>query len=143
MTAAQPILDPVKVRQALADLDREREVQAAVVEVLADTLDAAERTLTAIDRRLEALRENSAVREILDGDVEQAIGRHYRRPGPPWTWLESVAGSRIIRRLPSPRDVSVTMELACDDVSGRCYVAPEGTPPPDGGGWTLARVTLP
>lgn len=58
-------LNPAQVRRALADLEHEREVQQGVVDVLADTLDFAERTLTEIDRRLDALRDNSAVRDAL------------------------------------------------------------------------------
>lgn len=54
-------LDVARVRQNLADLEHEQRVQQGVVEVLADLLDAAERTLTSIDRRIADLRAHPAV----------------------------------------------------------------------------------
>jgi hypothetical protein len=62
-----PNCHTARVRQALADLEHEQRVQQGVVEQIADLLDSAERTLTGIDRRLDALRENSAVRDALRG----------------------------------------------------------------------------
>lgn len=56
-----PVLDPVKVRQHLTDLEREREVAQHLVTYLDDALDGAERTLTSIDRRLADLRAHPAV----------------------------------------------------------------------------------
>ncbi|MFL5913908.1 MAG: hypothetical protein ACJ768_25510 [Gaiellaceae bacterium] len=132
-------LEPAKVRQALADLDHEREVQQGVVNSLADLLDAAERTLTAIDRRLTALRENSAVRDALAGHTEQAIGQRDRYPGEPWTWLESIAGGSLVDGI----GTGMTVELARDGRSGRVYIAPLGTPPPDGPGWLLGQLVIP
>jgi hypothetical protein len=56
-----PVLDPDRVREHLDDLERERVVQQAVVDHVADLLDGCERTLTALDRRLADLRAQPAV----------------------------------------------------------------------------------
>lgn len=129
-------LDPAQVREHLDDLDRERLVQQAVVDHLADLLDSAERTLTALDKRIAQQRAHPAVIEVLAQITEQAAGQRERHPGDPWTWLESVAGGHVLPDLPP----GMTLELARDDVSGRVYVAPAGTLPPTGDRWTFARV---
>lgn len=57
----EPRLDRERMVEHLADLDRERDVQQALVDHIADLLDSCERTLTALDRRIASLRAHPSV----------------------------------------------------------------------------------
>ena len=75
----------------------------------------------------------------VDRELEQQQSAHQQRdPGDPWLWFESIAGGRAVAALSDDG----WCELARDEVSGRVFVAPAGTEPPDGDGWTVARLAF-
>jgi hypothetical protein len=56
-----PTLDGDRVLEHLADLERERAIAQGVVDHVADLLDSCERSLTALDHRIAALRSHPSV----------------------------------------------------------------------------------
>jgi hypothetical protein len=127
--------DPAVVREQLDVLQRQVDVRQGVVDALARLLHDERRECDYLTSQLGVLRRQSAA--LADGGEQRSPQE--RHPGHPWTWAESVAGSTVIR---AETGSGVTMELARDDVSGRVFVAPAGTLPPAGDGWTLGRVVL-
>lgn len=140
MTGIPPLaLHPARVRERITELERAVALCAQVINRLEELVDEVRREASWAQHQLDDMRAHPAVAAALEQDTEQAVGQRDRHPGPPWTWLESIAGGGVLVRGES----GLTLEVARDNVTGRIYGAPAGTPPPDGDDWTLARIVLP
>jgi hypothetical protein len=133
-------LDPARVRDRLAELEarvgdrlaeleREHAAQILVVDRLGEILDAEQRELDTLHRRLGELRAHPAVAQALEP---------YPDPGGPWLWAESLAGRDVI----ASAGRTIVLQMLQDRITGRLWIAPLGTEPPDGDRLRLARLVI-